>query len=99
MKICILKNFQFLIIRQGSKNKTVSDHWIIKIKLFVNKFFFKSVCNRKGQVIVEYILLLLVSTVMALALLKLVSVVPGDNSPVFKYWENLLKAIGQDIST
>lgn len=63
------------------------------------KFCFKKKSNKKGQVIVEYILLLVVSTAIALLLINLVSVDPQKSSPVFKYWENLLKTVGQDIST
>ena len=55
--------------------------------------------NQKGQVIVEYILLLVVSTVLALALINLVTVDPDKNSPLFRYWGHLLRVIGADIST
>lgn len=56
--------------------------------------------SEKGQVIVEYVLLLLISTAIALTLIALTEVGPGaDNRPVFKYWEHLLKEIGEDIST
>ena len=65
-------------------------------KLFHKKQFIK---NQKGQVIVEYILLLVVSTVLALTLINLVSVDPDKNSPIFGYWGHLLKVIGADIST
>jgi len=53
----------------------------------------------KGQVIVEYVLLLLVSSVMALVLINLVSVDPRNESPVFGYWKKLIETIGEDIST
>ena len=49
-----------------------------------------------GQVIVEYILLLLVSSVMAMALVNFVSTTDG---PFFNYWKNLIKVIAEDIST
>ena len=65
----------------------------------MNFWIFKAIHQKKGQVIVEYILLLLVSTMMALLLIRLVSVEPEAGSPVFKYWENLLRVIGNDIST
>jgi len=55
--------------------------------------------SQKGQVIVEYILLLLVSSVMALALVNLVSVSPEDSGAFFNYWEHLLKTVGGDISS
>ena len=73
-----------------------------KSKVFQqNKLFFKKTCveNQKGQVIVEYILLLVVSTFLALLLINLVTVDPDKNSPVFGYWGKLLKTIGADIST
>ncbi|MCZ0931865.1 MAG: hypothetical protein OXJ52_01765 [Oligoflexia bacterium] len=67
----------------------------------MKKFFCKTqlVQNKKGQVIVEYILLLVVSTVLALILINLVTVDPDKNSPVFGYWGKLLQVIGADIST
>ena len=55
--------------------------------------------DEEGQVIVEYILLILVSTIMALLLINLVSVDPSKNSPVFGYWRHLIEVIGSDIST
>ena len=62
---------------------------------------FKKRCtqNQKGQVIVEYILLLVVSTTLALLLINLVTVDPGKNSPVFGYWKKIIEVIGADIST
>ena len=65
-------------------------------KFFHKKQFLK---NQKGQVIVEYILLLVVSTVLALTLINLVTVDPDKNSPIFGYWGKLLQVIGADIST
>ena len=64
--------------------------------IFYRKQFVK---NQKGQVIVEYILLLVVSTVLALALINLVTVDPDKNSLLFGYWGKLLQVIGADIST
>lgn len=61
--------------------------------------------NKKGQIIIEYILLIVVSTVVALVLVNFFSVAPPDTgSPpedriFFEYWKSLLKAIGQDVST
>ena len=55
--------------------------------------------NQSGQVIVEYVLLLLVSSVMALALINLVSVDPDKSGLVFNYWKKLIKVVGSDIST
>ena len=67
----------------------------------LKKLFYKKqlVQNQRGQVIVEYILLLVVSTVLALILINLVTVDPDKNSPVFGYWGKLLQVIGKDIST
>ena len=62
-------------------------------------FYKQFLKNQKGQVIVEYILLLVVSTVLALILINLVTVDPSKNSPVFSYWRRLLEVIGEDIST
>jgi len=59
--------------------------------------------HKKGQIIIEYILLIAVSAALALLLVNLVSVAPPDagssGSTIFEYWKNLLRAIGQDIST
>ena len=55
--------------------------------------------NSNGQVIVEYILLLVVSAVMALLLVNLVSVDPNKTSPVFSYWKHLIEVVGSDVST
>jgi len=63
------------------------------------KDFLKQITDESGQVIVEYVLLLAVSVVMALLLIQLVTVDPSKNSPVFRYWKNLLEAIGRDQST
>ena len=56
--------------------------------------------RKGGQVIVEYVLLLVVSTAMAMALIKMVNLDPAaPQSPVFKYWSNILKKVGEDNST
>lgn len=60
--------------------------------------FFKKAKEEKGQVIVEYILLLVISVVLALALINFVRV-DGGASIVFSYWKNLLIVVGQDISS
>lgn len=71
-----------------------------QIKSFIAKTLLKGKGPQpKGQVIVEYILLLVISTALALLLVKLVSVEPGKNTPVFQYWKHLLEVIGNDIST
>ena len=77
-------------------NKLKGSFIFKKFKNFYKKQFIK---NEKGQVIVEYILLLVVSTVLALTLINLVTVDPDKNSPIFSYWGKLLKVIGLDIST
>ena len=88
-----------LLLTKNFKNKVALNNSHFKIKSLIGAWSCKAVGNKKGQVIVEYILLILVSTMMALLLINLVTVDPGKASPVFKYWENLLKAVGQDIST
>ena len=55
--------------------------------------------NKKGQVIVEYVLLLVVSTAMALVLINFARISPPGESLIFGYWEKLLIEIGADIST
>ena len=66
-----------------------------------NSFFwlFWEKNNKKGQVIVEYVLLLVVSTAMALVLINFARISPPGESIFFNYWENLLIQIGADIST
>ena len=59
----------------------------------------KKLRKEQGQVIVEYILLLVVSTTMALALIQMVNLDPAKQSPVFKYWSSILKKVGADDST
>ena len=51
----------------------------------------------KGQVVVEYILLLVVSVLMATILIAFVDESKGGE--LFKKWRNLLTTIAQDIST
>ena len=68
-------------------------------KINIKNLPFKFFTNKKGQIIIEYVLLLLVSVVIAKVLVDLASVDPGQGSPIFKYWEHLLRAIGDDIST
>lgn len=53
--------------------------------------------KRKGQVVVEYILLLVVSVLMATILIAFVDESKGGE--LFKKWRNLLTTIAQDIST
>ncbi|MBC6415924.1 MAG: hypothetical protein GDA46_05995 [Bdellovibrionales bacterium] len=55
--------------------------------------------SQSGQVIVEYILLLVVSTAIALLFINLVSVDSSKGSPLFGYWKHLLEVLGSDIST
>ena len=55
-----------------------------------------------GQVILEYVLLLIVSVVMAQLLIQMVSLNPNEGAPfnAFQlYWKNLLQVVGADIST
>ena len=54
--------------------------------------------KNSGQVIVEYVLLLVVSTALALILVRFISV-SDQNIIFFRYWENLLIEIGRDISS
>ena len=53
--------------------------------------------NKKGQVIVEYILLLVVSVVIALILINLTNIT--TDSVISKSWKKMLKIIAEDIST
>ncbi|MCY4320945.1 MAG: hypothetical protein OXC37_00850 [Bdellovibrionaceae bacterium] len=98
----LFKNNFFLNYFRSYFNKIIFN-------IFVTLYLFKAeepsfykitfLKRKKGQVIVEYILLLVVSTVLALTLINLVTVDPAKDSPVFGYWGKLLRVIGADIST
>ena len=55
--------------------------------------------HNRGQVIIEYVLLLVVSTAMALVLINFARISPPGESLIFQYWEKLLMVIGEDLST
>lgn len=97
LHVIIKGKMEVLSKRNSEKKLTGQEHksWSVQIKTGG----FKRLKEEKAQVIVEYILLIVVSTVLAMLLINLVTVDPAKNSPVFKYWENLLKVVGQDIST
>ena len=54
--------------------------------------------NKKGQLIVEYILLLVASVVFALILIRFVKVQDQDGI-LFEKWDGAIKEVAQDIST
>ncbi|MCY4512715.1 MAG: hypothetical protein OXB86_03400 [Bdellovibrionales bacterium] len=53
--------------------------------------------KKKGQVVVEYILLLVVSVVIATILISFVD--ESKDGILFQKWRNLLTTIAEDIST
>ncbi len=61
--------------------------------------------NKKGQVIIEYVLLLVVSAAMAMVFIRFINIdcepprSSGPNCIFFRYWLQLLQVIGADIST
>ena len=57
----------------------------------------KRIQNQRGQMIIEYILLLVISVIMALALIKLTDI--GQDSPFFNFWSQITQAISEDTST
>ena len=57
----------------------------------------KGVGRRRGQVVVEYVLLLVVSVFIATVLIGFVSADKGGI--LFKKWRNILTVIAEDIST
>ena len=63
----------------------------------VYKIVVNSISNKKGQVIVEYILLLVVSVSIALILINLTKIT--TDSVVSKSWKKMLKIIAEDVST
>ena len=52
--------------------------------------------DEKGQFVIEYVLLLLVSVAIATALITLVKLPSG---PVIGWWKKVLEFIGNDLST
>lgn len=54
--------------------------------------------NKRGQIVVEYVLLLVIATgVAALLVSQLVSRNPDDKGALTAKWEAILYAIGADI--
>ena len=53
--------------------------------------------NEKGQLVVEYVLLLLISVALALVIVQLVNL--DSEGVLFNYWSRILKIIAEDIST
>ena len=80
------------ILRKGTSKMRVLE----KKTNFRKNFQFLN--HHSGQVIVEYILLLLVSSVMAMTLINFVST-KNENAIFFRYWKNLITVIAEDIST
>lgn len=56
----------------------------------------KSLNNSQGQIIVEYILLLVVSVALAVIVLKVTDLEEG---PFLNFWTKSITVIGEDIST
>ena len=56
-----------------------------------------SLQKKKGQVVVEYILLLVVSVIIATILISFVD--ESKDGVLFQKWHNLLTTIAEDIST
>ena len=56
----------------------------------------KKTTNKKGQIVVEYMLILLVGMVVATILITLVDF-PGGS--FIKWWRVVLQAMGADLST
>ena len=57
--------------------------------------------SQKGQVVIEYVLLLVIAVSVALIFVNLVNVGDGQNpdsgSSLIKYWRSLIKEIGEPI--
>ena len=66
-----------------------------KIKKISQKAL-KTLRDERGQIVMEYILLLLVSVVIAGILLKLTDISGG---PIVGWWKKALEFIGADLST
>ena len=61
--------------------------------------FFHFARGSKGQVILEYVLLLIVSVTMAQLLIAMVDLDASPPSHFSRYWKRLLEVVGADIST
>ena len=57
--------------------------------------------SQKGQVIIEYVLILVIAVSVALAFVELVDVGDGQNpdtaSSLIKYWRSLITEIGKPL--
>ena len=91
----ILSKLVSLYLKIKELGDLKKDLYKIKSGAFISPPAF----NKRGQIIIEYVLLLLVSAVIAKLFVGLLSVDPAKNTPIFRYWEHLLRAIGEDIST
>ncbi|MBS1972443.1 MAG: hypothetical protein JSU04_19210 [Bdellovibrionales bacterium] len=58
----------------------------------------KSLTNRRGQVVVEYVLLLVIAVAVAALITKeLVRRDPDSPGVLIKKWDDILKEIGSDL--
>ena len=56
--------------------------------------------QKKGQVVLEYVLLLVIVVAVALVMLNLVEVDssdPAGGGSLIRYWIGIIKAIGEDV--
>lgn len=58
--------------------------------------FLQKIKDERGQIVLEYMFLLLISVVIATSLLKLTNISDG---PVLGWWKKALEFIGKDLST
>ena len=71
------------------------------------KYFFRHVFiktlkkQKKGQVVLEYVLLLVIVVAVALVMLNLVKVGdpsdPSSSGSLIRYWIGIIRAIGADV--
>ncbi len=66
----------------------------------LKKNFIKNFRKKQGQVVIEYILLLVVVVTVAMAMLALVRVgdpTTNDGGSLIQYWKKVIQAIGNDV--
>ncbi len=87
------KNISLLLEKKG-------PFWfkvlLIKLILVLSKCM-TFIKNQRGQMIVEYILLLVISIVLALALIKLTDLTKSN--PFLNFWLHIINTIAEDVST
>ena len=102
-----LPPLQFLFLRiafrLGSNkrpfNRGLSAREIFNRQALNRGFRRRKIRCRRGQIILEYILLLLISVSLALVLTKGFVNVKGGDTVLVNFWTNIIKAVAEDVSS